>query len=152
MERRFELRKQQLLEDAELKSELSTGMLNRLDAFVEPFAACLGRREMKENAQQYVSGLLSDLERKNVESIAYRHDRDRRALQRFIGIAPWDFRPPEQELVVRWARAWARTMVSLSLIPRGIRSVVMDPWGFNVNGSVGWARLKTVRSGSIWVM
>jgi len=99
MERRFELRKQQLLEDAELRSELSKGMLNRLDAFVEPFAACLGRREMKDNAQQYVSGLLSDLERKNVESIAYRHDRDRRALQRFIGIAPWDFRPLEQELV-----------------------------------------------------
>ena len=60
MDRRFELRKQQLIEDAELKSELSKGMLDRLETFVEPFAATLGRREMKENAQQYVSGLLSD--------------------------------------------------------------------------------------------
>ena len=99
MERRFKLRKRQLLEDAKLKSELSKGMLDRLEAFVEPFAASLGRREMRENAQQYVGGLLSDLERKNVESIAYRYDRDRRAFQRFIGIAPWDFRPLEKQLV-----------------------------------------------------
>jgi len=99
MERRFTLRKQQLLEDAELKSELSKGMLDRLEAFVAPFATSLGRREMKENAQQYIGGLLSDLERKNIESIAYRYDQDRRALQRFIGIAPWDFRPLEKELV-----------------------------------------------------
>ena len=106
MERRFELRKRQLLDDAELKSELSKGMLGRLETFVEPFAVTLRRREMKENAQQYVGGLLSDLERKNVESIAYRCDRDRRAFQRFIGIAPWDFRPLEKELVCRVSQ-WA---------------------------------------------
>ncbi len=99
MERRFELRKRQLLADAELKSQLSQGMLDRLETFVEPFAASLGRREMKRNAQQYIEGLLSDLERKNVESIAYRYNRDRRGLQRFIGISAWDFRPLEKELV-----------------------------------------------------
>ena len=152
MERRFELRKQQLLEDAELKSELSKGMLNRLSVFVEPFAACLGRREMMENAQQYVSGLLSDLERKNVESIAYRHDRDRRALQRFIGIAPWDFRPPEQELVRQVGQSLGQDDGVIVFDPSGIRSVVMNLLEFNVNGSVGWARLKTARSESIWVM
>lgn len=43
--------------------------------------------------------MLSDLERKNIESIAYRYDRDRRALQRFIGTAPWDHQPLQQELV-----------------------------------------------------
>ena len=133
MERRFTLRKQQLLEDAELKSELSKGMLDRLEAFVAPFATSLGRREMKENAQQYIGGLLSDLERKNIESIAYRYDQDRRALQRFIGIAPWDFRPLEKELV--------REV--------GIRSVVMNRWEFNVNGSGVWVKLKTDKSGSI---
>ena len=99
MERRFKLRKEQLLKDAELKAELSEGMLNRLETFVEPFAALLGRRQMRENSHRYIGGLLSDLERKNVESIAYRYDRDRRALQRFIGIAPWDFMPLEKELV-----------------------------------------------------
>ena len=99
MERRFKLRQQQLLEDAELKSELSNGMLDRLEAFVEPFLNTFRRRDTKENVQQYVGGLLSVLERKNVESIAYRNDRDRRAFQHFIGLSPWDFRPLESELV-----------------------------------------------------
>ena len=66
MDRRFELRKRQILKDAELKPELSNGMLDRLEAFAEPFAASLGRREMKEHAHQYLGGLLSDLERKNI--------------------------------------------------------------------------------------
>jgi len=99
MERRFETRKRQLIEDAQLKSELSRGMLNRLETFVEPYAAMVGRREMRKNTQHYIGGLLSDLERKNVESIAYRYDRDRHALQRFIGYCPWDWHPLEHELV-----------------------------------------------------
>ncbi|GAJ21686.1 unnamed protein product, partial [marine sediment metagenome] len=60
--------------------------------------ASFGRREPKENAQMYMCGLLSDLERKNIESIAYRYDRDRGALQKFIGTAPWDHQPLQQEL------------------------------------------------------
>jgi SRSO17 transposase len=99
MERRFELRKRQILKDAELKPELSDGMLDRLEAFAEPFAASLGRREMKGHAHQYLGGLLSDLKRKNIESIAYRYDQDRRGLQHFIGAAHWDFIPLEKELV-----------------------------------------------------
>ena len=35
----------------------------------------------------YLGGLLSDLQRKNIESIAYRYDRERAALQYFIGLA-----------------------------------------------------------------
>ena len=96
MERRYKLRKQQFLEDAELKAELSKGMLERLQSFVGPFANTFRRRDTKENVQQNVGGLLSDLERKNVESIAYRNDRDRRAFQYFIGISPWDFCPLEK--------------------------------------------------------
>jgi SRSO17 transposase len=46
----------------------------------------------------YLAGLLSDLERKNVESIAYRHDLDRGNLQRFIGWSPWDHEPLVREL------------------------------------------------------
>jgi hypothetical protein len=38
----------------------------------------------------YLCGLLSDQDRKNIESIAYRYDQDRQALQKFIGSAPWD--------------------------------------------------------------
>jgi len=99
MERRFEIRKQQILKETEIQPQVIQGMLKRLEQFINPFITSLGRAEPKVNAQFYISGLLSDLERKNIESIAYRYDRDRRALQRFIGTAPWDYKPLQQELV-----------------------------------------------------
>ena len=98
MDRRFEVRKRQLLEQAELSPEVSRGMLERLREFAQPFVGSLPRRELREHGQVYVAGLLSDLERKNVESIAYRHDLDRGNLQRFIGWSPWDHQPLLREL------------------------------------------------------
>jgi len=98
MERRFEIQKRKILQEAEIKPQVFNGMMKRLEQFIKPFIGSLGRREPKENAHIYVSGLLSDLKRKNVESIAYRYDQDRRALQRFIGSVPWDHQPLLQEL------------------------------------------------------
>ena len=129
MDRRFELRKRQILKDAELKPELSTGMLGRLEAFAEPFAASLGRREMKEHAQQYLGGLLSDLERKNIESIAYRYDQDRRGLQRFIGAAPWDFMPLEKELVSQVGHSLGQSDGVLVFDPSGHKKCGHDSVG-----------------------
>ena len=112
MERRFKLRKRQLLEDAKLKSELSKGMLDRLEAFVEPFAASLGRREMRENAQQYVGGgfyqiwnerMLSRLPVAMIEIVALFSD----SLGLPLGIlGHW-----KSSWFARWASAWAKTMV-----------------------------------------
>jgi len=99
MERRFEVRRRQILKEADIKPEVTNGMLKRLEQFAQPFIASFGRREPKQNAQMYICGLLSDLERKNIESIAYRYDRSREALQKFIGTAPWDYQPLQQELV-----------------------------------------------------
>lgn len=98
MEQRFEVRKQEILNETDIKPQVVDGMMKRLEQFAQPFIATFGRREPKENAQMYMSGLLSDLERKNVESIAYRYDRSREALQKFIGQAPWDHQPLQQEL------------------------------------------------------
>ncbi len=141
MDRRFELRKRQILKDAELKPELSNEMLYRLEAFSEPFAASLGRREMKEHAHQYLGGLLSDLERKNIESIAYRYDQDRRGLQRFIGAAPWDFMPLEKELVSRVGNC----------LGQNDSIIVFDPSGHKKcgNDSVGVQRQWLGRLGKI---
>lgn len=99
MERRFEVRKQEILEETNIKPQIVNGMLKRLEQFAQPFIASFGRREPKENAKTYICGLLSDLKRKNVESIAYRYDRTREALQKFIGTAHWDCQPLQQELV-----------------------------------------------------
>ena len=99
MDRRFETRKRELLEDCQVSPEVFNGMLNRLEEFAEPFIECLGRVEQKEHAKTYFQGLLSDLQKKNAESIAYRHDQERIGLQLFIGSSPWDHKPLIEVLV-----------------------------------------------------
>ena len=58
-----------------------------------PFAATLVEAEQKRHAAEYISGLLSNLEHKTGEGIAYLHDQQRQGLQKFIGHVPWDHRP-----------------------------------------------------------
>ena len=74
MERRYKVRLQELLDDAVVRPEQLQGMLARLEQFVEPFAASLVRNKQRTLTQQYVAGLVSQVETKNVESIAYHHD------------------------------------------------------------------------------
>ena len=68
MERRFAARMQQALDDAVVDPAVFQDLQPRLERFVEPFAACLREPEQKEHARNYVTGLVSNLERKNVES------------------------------------------------------------------------------------
>lgn len=98
MERRFELRKEAMLAECEVTPEVFRGIVERLAKFVEPFAELLTQPAQRQHTADYLSGLLSDLERKNVESIAYRHDQDRRNLQHFMGCAQWDHGPLLREL------------------------------------------------------
>jgi SRSO17 transposase len=98
MERRFQARLGELLDDAEIRPGLLRGLLPRLEAFLGPFVRSLCCREQRTNAQHYVSGLLSDLKSKDAESIAYLHGRERQGLQKFIGQAPWDHKPLVAEL------------------------------------------------------
>src|SRR4051794_10827331 len=98
MERRFATRLQQLLDDAVVTPAVLRDMLPRLQRFVEPFATLLQTPEQRMHLQAYVAGLVSNVERKNVESIAYHHDQDRQALQKFIGQSPWNHQPLVTEL------------------------------------------------------
>ena len=141
MNRRFEVRKQKILEEAEVKPQVSNGMLKRLKQFIEPFVAKLKRPEPKEHTKMYIAGLLSDLERKNVESIAYRHDQDRQNLQRFIGWASWDHQPLLEEL--------ARQVGSELGEDDGV--IVFDPSGYKKcgNDSVGVQRQWLGRLGKV---
>src|SRR3989441_10213249 len=72
--------------------------------FMAPFVATFCRQEPSAHAHTYVRGLLSDVERKNVESIAYRFGQDRLPLQRFVGWAEWDEAPLQQELLRQGAQ------------------------------------------------
>lgn len=98
MERRFAVRKAAMLAECKVPPQVFVGVAERLAAFVEPFAELLRQPVQREHAADYLSGLVSDVERKNVESIAYRCDQDRRDLQHFIGCAKWDHRPLLTEL------------------------------------------------------
>src|SRR5205809_3880992 len=99
MERRFRVRLDELIDDAKVRPGLLRGMTPRLEQFLRPFAETLRSAEQRTNARHYVQGLLSDLDGKDVESIAYLHDRERQGLQKFIGQAEWDHQPLLTELV-----------------------------------------------------
>jgi SRSO17 transposase len=141
MERRFQVRLQELLDEAVVEPEQLQGMLARLERFVEPFAACLVRSKQRTLAQRYVAGLASQVERKNVESIAYHHDQDRQMLQKFIGQYTWDHRPLVGELVRQVSAALGRA--------DGV--LVFDPSAFAKKGteSVGVQRQWCGRLGKI---
>jgi SRSO17 transposase len=98
MERRFRVRLDELRHDAQVPARLFQDVLPRLHTFLLPFVASLQRSEQRDNTRHYVQGLLSHLDKKNVETIAYLHDQERQALQKFIGQSPWDHQPLLTEL------------------------------------------------------
>jgi len=141
MERRFASRLKELVDDATVDPAVLRDMLPRLERFVQPFAALLATSEQQSHLHEYVSGLVSNLERKNVEEIAYFHDQDRQALQKFIGQLPWDHRPHLLEL--------ARQVGAEIGAADGV--IVFDPSGFakKGNASVGVQRQWCGRLGKI---
>src|SRR4051794_14658609 len=98
MERRYRVRLEELLADAEVPPGLLRGALGRLGEFLRPFTEAMRSPEQKANARQYVQGLISDLPSKDAESISYLHGRDRQGLQKFLGQADWDHAPLLAEL------------------------------------------------------
>jgi len=141
MERRYQTRLDELLDDAEVRPSLLRGALPRLVNFLQPFAASLLSPEQRTNAQHYVEGLLSDLKSKDAESIAYLHDRERQGLQKFIGQADWNHRALMSEL----ARQVGQQLGEADGV------LVFDPAAFAKKGSesVGVARQWCGRLGKV---
>jgi len=132
MEPRFQSRRSDILPECRVPPAVFNGVTERLVEFAEPYAKRLLRPEQREHARTYLQGILSDLQRKNTEAIAYRHDEDRQGLQIFIGQSPWDHHPLLEELAVQVAEELGE--------PDGI--LVFDPSAFAKKGthSVGVAR------------
>ena len=132
MEARYATRKQQLLAECQVAPEIFDQVLPWLATFMAPLVETFCRQELDQHAHTYLCGLLSDLARKNVESIAYRFGQDRLPLQRFIGWAPWEDAPLRQELTRQVAAPWGHA--------DGV--LVFDPASFPKSGpeSVGVAR------------
>jgi len=141
MERRFRVRLDELLLDAEVPGSLFRRVMPRLETFLQPFVAALQTGEQKTNAKQYVAGLMSDLESKDVESISYLHDRERQGLQKFIGQSEWD----HQNLLTELARQVGSELGETDGV------LVFDPSAFPKQGteSVGVQRQWCGRLGKI---
>lgn len=67
----FEVRKQELISECTVPPQVFERVMPRLERFMAPFVERLFRKEQVEHANMFVQGLLSALERKNAESIAY---------------------------------------------------------------------------------
>ena len=93
MDRRFEARLDEMMDQAEVSPELLRDLLPRLNQFVKPFVEDLLGPEHIRHAAEYIMGLVSKLERKTGEGIAYLHDQQRQGIQKFIGHVPWDHQP-----------------------------------------------------------
>lgn len=125
MERRYDARKREILEETKLAPQVTRRMLSRLIEFSKPFISTLGRVEIRNHAHEYLQGMMSDLKRKNVESIAYQHDQDRQGLQRFVGVADWDHVPMVDILIDQIGQTLGEE--------DGV--IIFDPSGFQKWGS-----------------
>lgn len=134
-------RTRELLSECEVVPEELVRCMSRLKEFMEPFSRHFGRREMREHGEDFVRGLLSDLDRKSVEPIAERAGKDRRGLQRFIGQGGWDCRRMTEEL--------CRQVGSEIGTPTGV--LVLDPTTFikKGNDSIGVGRQWCGRTGQV---
>ncbi len=141
MDRRFADRQEQMLAECEVSPAVFEGMVDRLSEFVRPFTDRLSNATQQQYGLDYITGLLSNVEYKNVESIAYFHDQDRHGLQRFIGEVPWDHKLLLRVLVEQVGRELGEA--------DGV--IVFDPSGFakKGNASVGVQRQWLGRLGKV---
>jgi SRSO17 transposase len=141
MDARYAIRKSQLLDDCQVAPEIFERVIPRLYTFMAPFVTTFQGQGADQHAKTYVCGLLSDVEHKNIESIAYRFGQSRLPLQGFIGWAEWDDAPLRQELISQVKRH----------LGQGDGVLVFDPSGFAKSGrqSVGVARQWCGRLGKV---
>ena len=137
----FEARKEELVDECNVAPQVFDRVMPRLERFMKPFVDSLVRREQVEHAGTFVRGLLSDLEHKNTESIAYRFGQDRMPLQWFIGVSSWDDAPLRNEL----GRQVGEQIGEVNGV------IVFDPSAFPKSGSesVGVARQWCGRLGKV---
>jgi SRSO17 transposase len=141
MEARYALRKSQLLDECQMAPEIFEQVMPRLHTFLKPFVRLFHGQAADQHATTYVCGLLSNVERKNIASIAYRFGQSRLPLQSFMGWEAWDDAPLREEL-----RSQVKTHLGQS---DGV--LVFDPSGFPKAGreSVGVARQWCGRLGKV---
>ena len=69
------------------------GLAEHLGEFMKPYLEAVGWSTREKQLSAFVAGLLGGTERKSVEPIALAQGTDRRQLQHFVGVSPWDHLP-----------------------------------------------------------
>jgi hypothetical protein len=108
MDRRFESRFDEMMDQAKVTPELLRDLPPRLTLFLEPFLPSLSGPEKKQRALEYTTGLISGLEHKTGEGIAYLYDQDRQ------GISAWVSRPPRSRAANASASSWPANCTSVA--------------------------------------
>jgi SRSO17 transposase len=141
MDARYTMRKAQLLEACQVAPEVFEQVLPRLRTFMAPFVDTVQGQAPRAHAQTYVRGLLSDVERKTVASIASHCGQDRLGLQGFIGWDDGEDGPLRHTLRSQVGQHWGQA--------DGV--LVFDPAAFPTSGreSVGVARQWCGRLGTV---
>ena len=75
----------------------------RLEQFVTPLLALLGREERRRHGRFYVHGLLMADGRKNAAQMATRYGGDEQALQQFVSQSLWDWVPVRRAVAQQMA-------------------------------------------------
>jgi len=121
-----------LLEDAEVSADDVRACRDHISRFLKRYLPLFYRQEQRDHAATFVRGLLSGLERKSVEPIAYQAGLPRKNLQMFVGQGAWDDEAVNAEMQRHVAEELAE--------PEGI--IVLDPSSFPKKGeeSCGVAR------------
>ncbi len=137
----FEARRLELEAECVVDASDFEDSLERLNEFMLPFVGSFSRQDQRDYAERFVSGLCSDLERKNSESIAYHFQLERTSMQHFIGQSNWNDLPLRAELVRQVAGQLGEV--------DGI--IILDPSSFvkSGKGSAGVARQWCGRLGKV---
>jgi len=141
MEARYAFRKSQWLDECQIAPEIFEQVIPRLYTFMKPFVRIFQGQAADQHAKTSVCGLLSNVERKNIASIASRFGQSRLPLQSCIGWDAWDDAPLRDAWRGQVKTHWGQ----------GDGVLVFDPSGFPTSGreSVGVARQWCGRLGKV---
>ena len=117
MDARYAFRKRQLLEECQVAPEIFEQVIPRLYTFMEPFVKTFQGQAAAQHARTYVCGLLSDVKRKNIESIAYRLASRAYPCKASLGGMSGTMNPCDMSCSSKSRRTWDKAMVCWYLIP-----------------------------------
>jgi hypothetical protein len=128
----------------------SSEPLPEISSFLEPFAPLFRRSQSRHSLERYVSGLLTDLDRKNCDTIAAAvAGTSTERLQHLLTDADWDPRELDaarvRSLSARSPKGEAPKVASWCSMTRACPNKARPPWELPASTAERWASGPTVR-------